>query len=167
RGSTSRGSAAAPQQGYDYPGRSERQQPGWQGEVAQPPANAPARRGPVAASAEEAFAWVMGELKAQGGLLPSMLEKTKPRLRPDGDALVLVLSASTMLFGQIESPRNREAIATLMGQALGASVELRFERMEPREASSGPASGASASSVYEEPLVKFAQRELGAQIMQQ
>ncbi|MEZ6186065.1 MAG: DNA polymerase III subunit gamma/tau [Planctomycetota bacterium] len=171
RGSTSRGAAPA-RQGYDYPGRpQQREEPAraeWQGEVASAPA---AKAAPAAVatqrSPDEAFRWTLDELRAQGGLLPSMLEKMKPQLRPDGDELVLVLSASPMLFGQIESARNQEILSGLMQQAMGQPVRLRLERLEPRDGPGAPgAAGGGGSSVYEEPLVKFAQRELGAQIMQ-
>lgn len=133
-------------------------------------AEAPALTQPVV---EAAWAQVQAALGDALGMTASVLERGKPRVRVDqGDVVVELAPMSDMLFAQLADPQVVDAVSRLLAGPLGAPPRVRFRRLAQPEAgapSGGPSGApgaagkpARAASVYDDPLVKQAQRELAS-----
>lgn len=133
-------------------------------------AEAPALTQPVV---EAAWAQVQPAIGDALGMTASVLERGKPRVRVDqGDVVVELAPMSDMLFAQLADPQVVDAVSRLLAGPLGAPPRVRFRRLAQPEAgapSGGPSGApgaagkpARAASVYDDPLVKQAQRELAS-----
>ena len=114
--------------------------------------------------------------RQQSASLGRALERARFK-RLAGGRLTIETSAPSFIFSQLETPALRDPLSALFRDALGGErLELAFERVSetPAEASSRPLPGASPAppvvspspgtrSVYDEPVVKLAQRVLGSQ----
>jgi len=146
-------------------------------------ATAPVATAPVA-TAEVTFetvlhAWdkVREAAKQRGASLSRTLERSRPKAL-NGRRLTIEASVASFLFSQLETPAFRDPLSELLKEALGgATLELSFERGTATAplSDSGPhavagaaapapsGSGPAVRSVYDEPIVKHAQRVLGSQ----
>jgi DNA polymerase-3 subunit gamma/tau len=125
------------------------------------------------------FEQVREAARQQSASLARALERARIKGLAGG-RLTIETSAPSFIFSQLETPALRDPLAALFREALGGErLELVFERVveTPAEAAARPAPGASPApaapagapttpgtrSVYDEPVVKLAQRVLGSQ----
>lgn len=122
---------------------------------------------------EAAWAGIQGAIPDALGMTASLLERGQPRLRLEqGEVVVEVNWMSDVFFGQLAEAPVQDALAGLLAGPLGAPPRLRFVRAAKTDASAGaggpggpgaaPGRGARGSSVYDDPIVKQAQRELAS-----
>jgi DNA polymerase-3 subunit gamma/tau len=91
--------------------------------------------------------------------LGKALERSRPRAF-QGRRLTIEVRVPDFLFGQLESAALKEPLTKLLREQLAcAELELGFERGRDVPGEGGPA---AVRSVYDEPIVKHAQRLFGA-----
>jgi hypothetical protein len=111
--------------------------------------------------------------KQQSATLGRAIERSRPK-SVAGKRLVIEASVAGFVFSQLETPALKDPLETLLREALpGTSFEIAFERggaasdsgPQPaaRAAGAAPAPPTGTRSVYDEPIVKHAQRVLGSQ----
>lgn len=120
------------------------------------------------ATAQAAWTQVQPGLPDALGMTASLLERGQPRLRVEqGELVIEVCWMSDMLFGQLADPSVTDALARLLAGPLGGPPKVRFVRGAKAEgppAAGAPTPGqpARARSLYDDPIVKQAQRELAS-----
>ncbi|RMG12049.1 MAG: hypothetical protein D6731_14590 [Planctomycetota bacterium] len=99
------------------------------------------------------------------GMLADVLERGEPRIGydPQRGKVVLRLAVANLYWGQLSDRRTQARLAQILGEALGlegpAPLELERAERAPQAAASG---SAAEDGVEQEPIVRFAARELDA-----
>jgi DNA polymerase-3 subunit gamma/tau len=131
-------------------------------------------------AAERAWASVQGALPEALGMTATLLERGQPRVRVEqGDLVVEINQLSDLMFAQLADPKIIETLAGILAGPLGAPPKVRFRRVaqaadaapggtpqqqapQQQRGGGGGGGGGGGRSVYDDPIVKAAQRELAA-----
>src|SRR5690606_3476110 len=109
----------------------------------------------------DAWARIQPGLPDALGMTASLLEARNARVRVEqGDLVVEVDWMADALFSPLAEPSVADALARLLAEPLGAAPKVRFVRRPKVEGAPGAPGPARAKSLYDDPIVKQAQREL-------
>lgn len=112
---------------------------------------------------ESAWHQVGAKVHEALGPIAAAIEKGKPRFKVEGDAAVFELTGvSEFSWKQLESMKLADVLSTHLGQVLGAPPKIVLRRAAG-EATGPAAQAAKGRSIYDESIVKMAQKELAAQ----
>lgn len=126
---------------------------------------APAPGGPSLSEPALESAWHQVGAKVREALGPigAAIEKGKPRFKVEGDAAVFELGGvSQFSWDQLVSHDLAGVLSAHLGQVLGAPPKIVLRRTAG-EATGPAAQAAKGRSIYDESIVKMAQKELAAQ----
>lgn len=125
------------------------------------PRPAPAATAVAAPDVQQAWNMMQAQLPDAIGLAAEALTGGEPRvtLQPDG-VVQIEVGLGSFSWRQVNTEENLRTLTQLFSQRLGAPAQVRLKRSEV----SGGGSGGGAKSIYDEEIVKLAQRELDARI---